>query len=94
MGNVFFLKNNYTEARKYYERAFAKDKNDPAVLLNLAKLSYEEGKYDRTETYYSMLKKQDKSLAARYEYLAMKGEAGNARAAQADAMKGVVEWGE
>ena len=94
MGNVYFLKNNYGEARKYYERAFAKDRNDPAVLLNLAKLSYEQGQYDRTETYYSMLKKRNKSLAARYEYLAMKGEGGNARAAQADAMKSMVEWGE
>jgi tetratricopeptide (TPR) repeat protein len=94
MGNVAFLKNNFKEARSYYEKAFAKDPNDPATLLNLAKLSYEEGQYDKTGTYYSMLAKRDKPLADRYQYLAMKGEGGNARASQADALKTAVAWGE
>ncbi|MBN2352735.1 MAG: hypothetical protein JXD23_09230 [Spirochaetales bacterium] len=94
LGNIAFLKNDMNGARRYYERAFAKDPNDGAVLLNLAKLEYEQGQYEKTEVYYGMLKKRDASLASRYGYLAMKGEGGDARAAQADALKEQVAWGE
>jgi len=93
LGNVAFLKNDFKNARILYEKAFAKNPNDPAVLLNLAKLSYEEGKYDKTESYYAMLRKRDQTLADRYQYLAMKGEGKDTRAAQADALKTAVEWG-
>jgi tetratricopeptide (TPR) repeat protein len=94
LGNIAYLKNDLAGAKKYYDKAFAKNPNDPAVLLNLAKLAYEQGQYDKTDVYYGMLKKRDAVMAGKYAYLTMKGEGGDARAAQADAMKDQVAWGE
>jgi tetratricopeptide (TPR) repeat protein len=94
LGNIAYLKNDPAAAKKFYDKAFAKNPRDPSVLLNLAKLSYEQGQYDKTDSYYAMLKKQDASMAGKYAYLAMKGEGGTARAAQSDAMKDQVAWGE
>jgi tetratricopeptide (TPR) repeat protein len=94
IGNLLYIRNALTEAVRYYERALAKTPTDSAVLLNLAKINYELGKYDKTDTYYSQLRKEDAQMAERFSYLAAKGGTDTARASNADAMKEVMVWGE
>ncbi|HVO40221.1 MAG TPA: tetratricopeptide repeat protein, partial [Spirochaetia bacterium] len=94
MGNIMRGKNNLPEARRYYERAFAKTPGDGATLLNLAKITYEMGRFKETETYYGQLRKVDSLLADRFSYLGAGGDTGSARAANAEAMKDEMVWGE
>lgn len=94
IGNLLYIKNKLAEALQYYERALVKTPTNSAVLLNLAKINYELGKYDKTDTYYAQLKREDAQMAEHFSYLAMKGGGDSARAANVEAMKEVMVWGE
>jgi tetratricopeptide (TPR) repeat protein len=94
LGNLAYVKNDLAQAREYFEKAFAKEPNDIAVLVDLAKLAYEQGRYSDVGTYYSRLENVNKDIADKYSYLALKGSDSETRAARADAMKDQFEWGE
>jgi Flp pilus assembly protein TadD len=94
MGNIAYLKKDMNGAKKYYEKAYAKEPSNASVLLNLAKVSYELGKYDETQKYYALLAKKDSQLAGRFAYLSMKGSNDTARAADVERMKEEMVWDE
>jgi tetratricopeptide (TPR) repeat protein len=94
LGNLAYLKNHLAQAKEYYEKAFAKNPNDPTVLVDLAKLAYEQGEYNAVSAHYSRLEKVDKKLADKYSYLALRSNESETRAAQADAVKDQLAWGE
>jgi len=94
MGNLSFLNDEYSSAKRYYEKAYDKTPNNKTVLLNLAKVNYELGRYSQVDTYYSALKKQDAQMAQRFSYLDLKGGDSGARANNAQLMKEEMLWEE
>lgn len=94
IGNLKYIAGNLEEARRYYEKAMAKAPSNGGVLLSLAKICFEMGKYDTSDSYYERLKREDPKMAERYPYTAMKEAGDAARAANTDAMKEVMIWGE
>jgi transglutaminase-like putative cysteine protease len=94
MGNIAFLNNEYASAKSYYEKAYNREPKNKTVLLNLAKVNYELGRYNQVDTYYSALKKQDAELAKRFSYLDLKGGEESTRASGAQTMKEEMLWEE
>jgi tetratricopeptide (TPR) repeat protein len=94
MGNLAFLNDEYSSAKRYYEKAYDRAPKNKVVLLNLAKVNYELGRYSQVDTYYSALKKQDAELAQRFAYLDLKGGDSGARASNAQQMKEEMLWEE
>jgi tetratricopeptide (TPR) repeat protein len=93
MGNVYYMDENFEKAREYYLRAYAIAKDDPSVLLSLARVSRELKDANSVDTYYSKLKSVNKTLAEKYAYLG-KGSGDTSRAADVTREKEDVSWTE
>lgn len=74
MGNIYYLKKNYDEAIKYYERARKKAPDNPVVLLSVARIHHEIENYANAAKAYDELKRIDPELALEFSYLELKGE--------------------
>jgi tetratricopeptide (TPR) repeat protein len=94
MGNIAFLKQDYTKARDYYERAYKKEPSSATVLVNLAKTWFEIPDYAKADDYYKRLAKADKALADQYKYLSVLAGDQTTRASDAKTKKEVMVWGE
>jgi tetratricopeptide (TPR) repeat protein len=94
MGNLAFINDEYASAKRYYEKAYDKAPANKTVLLNLAKVNYELGRYRQVDEYYSALKKQDAELASRFSYLDLKAGDTGSRAADVGLMKEEMVWEE
>jgi tetratricopeptide (TPR) repeat protein len=91
MGNISYLSNHKDEALKYYNRAFAKDPENPRVLLAVVKANHDLENYGIVKELYDKLKASDPDLALQFAYLDLKGEEAT-RAADAAGVNGVVVW--
>jgi Tfp pilus assembly protein PilF len=77
----------------YYNRAYAKDPENPRVLLQVARVNHNLENYATVEKLYAELKARDPSLARRFAYLDLKGEDAT-RAANVAGVNGVIVWEE
>jgi len=93
MGNISFLKKDIKGALVYYQRASAKDPDNPKVLLSVARCSHELENYGLVRESYDKLKTLDPDLAEQFAYLALRGEEA-ARAAEISEVMEVVVWDE
>jgi tetratricopeptide (TPR) repeat protein len=93
MGNISFLKKDIKEALEYYQRASAKDPDNPKVLLSVARCSHELENYGLVRNSYDKLKLIDPDLAEQFAYLALRGEEAS-RAAEINEVMEVVVWDE
>jgi tetratricopeptide (TPR) repeat protein len=94
MGHMAYVKSDLKGARVYYDRAYAMNPSDVALVLSLAKLSFESSQYEDSARYYSRLKELSPEMATRYSYLAVEGTSDTTRASDTERMKGIVEWDE
>jgi ankyrin repeat protein/tetratricopeptide (TPR) repeat protein len=93
MGNIFYLNDQKEKALVYYNRAYAKDPENPRVLLQVARVNHDLENYGAVEKLYAELKARDPDLARRFAYLDLKGEDAT-RAANVAGVNGAVVWEE
>ena len=93
MGNIFYLSDQKVKALDYYNRAYAKDPENPKVMLAVAKVNHDLENYFAVKNLYAELKVRDPDLALQFAYLDLKGEEAT-RAADAAGVNGVVVWEE
>jgi tetratricopeptide (TPR) repeat protein len=93
LGNVLYLKRDFPGAMGAFDRARKKEPKNPSVLLNIARILYEQEKYDSARQSYEALAAVDPQLAKENRYLALQGDA-TARAANAAAQKEKMIWQE
>jgi len=91
LGNVYFLQQDWQNARKYYQQASELQPDNGRVVLAVARVNQELENYGDAKRNYEKLKKIDPPLAKKYSYLAM-GAAGANRAADVTAEQQQVEW--
>ncbi|MGA2640347.1 MAG: tetratricopeptide repeat protein, partial [Spirochaetia bacterium] len=93
MGNILYLSDQKEKALEYYNRAYAKDPENPKVLLAVAKANHDLENYGTVKKLYAELKARDPDLAQQFAYLGLKGEEAT-RAAEVGGVSGVVVWEE
>jgi tetratricopeptide (TPR) repeat protein len=93
MGNVYYLSDRKDDALKYYNRAYAKDPENPKVLLAVARVNHDLENYETAKKLYAHLKTRDPDLAQQFAYLDLK-EGGSTRASNASGSKAEVAWEE
>ncbi len=92
-GNIHFLKGEMQKARIYYKRAEIVEPDNPKVLLSVARVNHELENYGTAREAYDKLQEIDPALADRFAYLSLRGQEAS-RAADLEAVKGVVLWDE
>lgn len=93
MGNILYLSDQKVKALDFYNRAYAKDPENPRVLLSVARVNHDIENYFAAEKAYAELKVKDPDLALQFAYLDLKGEEAT-RAADIAGVNGVVVWEE
>lgn len=93
VGNIYYLQGQMERAPNYYERASAKASGDSIVLLCMARVNHDLENYGLARESYQRLKRVDPNLANQFSYLDLRGKEA-ARAAEWNAVKGVVAWAE
>jgi tetratricopeptide (TPR) repeat protein len=91
MGNIHFLREDSARAREYYEKAAAREPENPKAVLCMARLNHKMENYGTAKTLYAKLKALDPGLASQFAYLDMRGEEA-ARAADASKAKEAMVW--
>ena len=94
LGNIHFLNGETGLAQQYYERARSQQPQNKAVLLALAKINFEAGRYKAVEDHYARLQDVDSDLAARFSYLNLEAGDSSSRANEAQRMKEEMVWDE
>ncbi len=92
-GNILYLSDQKEKALDYFNRAYARDPENPRVLLAVAKASHDLEDYFRVRKVFAALKERDPDLAMQFAYLDLKGEEAT-RAANVAGVGGVVVWEE
>ena len=92
-GNILYLRDEKEKALDYYNRAYAKDPENPNVILAVAKTYHDLENYYEVKKLYEALKQKDPDLALKFAYLDLKGEEAT-RAAEANGVSGIVIWQE
>jgi hypothetical protein len=95
LANIRFLNGRYEEARDLYARAAQEMLDNPAVLVGLAKVSYELGDVAGLRTTYNRLQRVDPEVSDQFGSLsniAEKPADGSARADSLDAARVRVLW--
>ena len=95
LGNLQFLKENYSGAVKSYEivikKLEAKNRGESStalkVLINLARASYMLEQFNEADSYFSKARNIDSEKTEEYSYLASAGGSGTGRAAEEPVMK-------
>jgi tetratricopeptide (TPR) repeat protein len=93
LGNICYLSDQKEKALDFYTRAYAKDPNNPRVLLAVSKVNHDLENYFAVKKAYGELKKLDPDLAVQYAYLDLKGEEAT-RAGEIGGVRGGVVWEE
>ncbi len=68
-GNIYFSRQDYTRARKWYKSVLKDDPDNTLALLGVARCAYELTDYTECDAAYSRVAKADPELAAEYAYL-------------------------
>ncbi|HUX11430.1 MAG TPA: hypothetical protein VMW87_00300 [Spirochaetia bacterium] len=92
LGNIYYLRKDFSRAQSSYERAAGIDPRNSTALVCLAKLYHDEEKYDLAKTNYDKLCLLDPVVAQRYAYLSTDSST-SGRASVAGVNGGAV-WGE
>jgi tetratricopeptide (TPR) repeat protein len=90
LGNVSFLRQQWKDARGYYERAARLDPGNPRALVAIARAAYELADFKAASANYDLAKKSDPALATQFAYLEGGGGEGT-RAGAGDARE-MVLW--
>jgi len=69
IGNLLYLKEDYTSALKYYEQADDLRPGRPAALIGLAKVNYELENFGTVKRIYEEIQRKDPDAAVRFSYL-------------------------
>jgi tetratricopeptide (TPR) repeat protein len=93
LGNVLYLKRDFSGASAAFERARKRDPKNPAVLLNIARIQYEQERFDAARRSYEALASVDPGLAEQNRYLAQQADAAT-RASNVAAQKENMAWQE
>lgn len=68
-GNIYFSRQDYTRARKWYKSVLKDDPDNTLALLGVARCAYELTDYAECDAAYSRVVQSDPELAAEYAYL-------------------------
>lgn len=68
-GNVYFSRQNYTLARKWYKSVLKDDPNNTLALIGVARCDYELADYNECDAAYNKVMQLDPDLANEYSYL-------------------------
>ena len=93
LGNLSFLRADMQKSITYFGRAFRKEPNNPSVLLGLSRAYYERGDAQQAGALFARLQEAAPDLALKHAYLRT-GSTEGARAGQAGAGEGRIEWAE
>ena len=93
IGNIYYMQEEYAEARQYYLKAQGLAPENPKVLLAAARADHALENYGSARTEYRKLREIDPELAARFSYLDLRGDEAQ-RAADTAKVKGVLLWEE
>jgi tetratricopeptide (TPR) repeat protein len=93
LGNVLYVKRDLTGALSHFAKASKKAPENPAVLLNLARINHEMENYAQVKQSYEKLAKVSPALAEQNKYLALQGDQA-ARAGEVQGRKGDMPWQE
>lgn len=91
LGNIFFLREQYGEAEKYYRRAERLRPGNPRILLALSRIYRELERFEESKAAYEKLAAAAPKLAEKYDYLGG-GSEETARASAAGGKKGEMIW--
>jgi hypothetical protein len=69
LGNVAFLRKDFTLALSYYQYAEKLEPKDNIALLGVSRCQYELEDYDSADASYARLKSRDMGVAVKYTYL-------------------------
>jgi tetratricopeptide (TPR) repeat protein len=94
MGNLALLRGDSRGALAFYNRAVSLDRQNPSVLLGLAKAYLGLEQFDEANRRYSELKRLDPALAERNAYLDSRPGDEKARASAADQALTTIVWAE
>ncbi len=92
IGNIYFLKSDFTNALKYFNRAYEMSDSNSSILVGLAKVNYELENYGTVRQYYSKLESIDPELASKCDYLTSRDDGTDRAGYQSN--KEVMEWDE
>ena len=70
LGNLYLLENDYGSALELFEKAEDREPENASVLLNLARIHFEQGDYSASARYHDRLAAVNLELASRHSYLA------------------------
>ena len=68
-GNVYFSRQDYTRASKWYKSVLKDDPDNVLALLGVARCAYELAEYSECDAAYARVGQLDAELAAEYSYL-------------------------
>ena len=91
LGNLYFLREDWTKALSRYQQANEIVPNNPRVLVALARVNRELQNYPEMKKSYDRLKAIDPSLARQYAYLE-EGKESGARAADVGSERKKIIW--
>ncbi len=91
-GNIRYNTGDFREALDYYKKAQQGIPDNSKLMLNIARVEYELGRFESAQTLFGRIKIISPELAERYAYLGT-GNSSDARASGA-AEKGAVLWEE
>jgi cytochrome c-type biogenesis protein CcmH/NrfG len=92
LGNIAFIKEDFTRASDLYSRAERRDPENAAVNLALARVAYQKDDFKAAQVRFAKLERENPELAAQFAYLGA-GTGGSERAASAEDRNAAV-WGE
>lgn len=68
-GNIYFSRQNYTLARKWYKSVLKDDPNNTLALIGVARCDYELADYNECDAAYNKVMQLNPDLANEYSYL-------------------------
>lgn len=94
LGNIHFLEKNYEEAQDMFLKAESINKDNPVILLNLAKINYELSNPALVNSYFVRATKLRPQLANDYTYLSALNAETEIRAEDIESSKNRMIWDE
>jgi ankyrin repeat protein len=91
LGNLYFIRDDWKNALRYYVQADTLEPNNPHVLLAIAKAEGELKNYSEMKQKYQQLCALDANLAQQYAYLGAGTETGS-RAVDVETERRAVMW--
>jgi hypothetical protein len=91
MGNLSYLQKDLKSASRYFQKGSDIDPENALVVLNLARISLDNGNFEMVKTLYAKLGKLNPALAKQFAYLGTPEESGT-RAADVATQKETMVW--